>query len=174
MWRWLGAAAALAAATLTAPAAVTATAASRPAVDCRAEPGSHLALTHRYRLVLRIGPIENMYMSYQVRASHPKHGELMIRGRMVMPMHGPLHHLEVHICSRGTHVVVTRANPAIVLADNTNHGYPHKLPVAVMQGIGAGRADLHYGNNVAMPHHHRYTITVTCNHQRATFRVTAP
>jgi hypothetical protein len=39
---------------------------------------------------------------------------------------------------------------------------------------GAGRADLHYGNNVATPHHHRYTITVTCNGQRATFHITSP
>jgi hypothetical protein len=70
--------------------------------------------------------------------------------------------------------VVVNANPTIVLTDNTAHGHPKKLPVAVMQGIGAGRADLHYGNNVAMPHHHRYRIAVTCNGQRATFHITSP
>jgi hypothetical protein len=174
MWRRLGAAAALSTAILTASAAHTATAARRPAVDCQAERGTHLVVTRSYRFVLRIGSVENMYMPYQVRASHPKHGEVMIRGRMVMPMHGPLHHLEVHICARTTHVVLTRANPTIVLVDKTKHGQLYKLPVAVMHGIGAGRSDLHYGNNVAMPHHHRYAITVTCNGQRATFHVRSP
>jgi hypothetical protein len=115
-----------------------------------------------------------MFMPYQVRASHPKHGEVMVRGRMVMPTHGPLHHLEVHICRKTSHVVVTNAHPTIFLVDNTKHGHPRKLPVAVMQGIGADRSDLHYGNNVAMPHHHRYTITVACNGQRAILHVVAP
>jgi hypothetical protein len=43
-----------------------------------------------------------------------------------------------------------------------------------MQAIGAGRADLHYGNNVAMPHHHRYTITVALNGERAVLHVASP
>jgi hypothetical protein len=175
MWRGVGPAAALTAAIVTATFTTGLSAAAHgPVVDCKAEHGTHLALTHSYRFVLRIGHVENMYMPYQVRASHPKNGEVMLRGRMVMPTHGPLHHLEVHICKRTTHVVVTNADPTIVLLDNTVHGRPKKLPVAVMQGIGAGRADLHYGNNVAMPHHHRYTITVACNGQRATFHLTAP
>jgi hypothetical protein len=165
--------AALAAATA---AVVTANASAphRPPTDCKVERGAHLALTHSFRFVLRLGPVEGMLMPYQVRATHAKHGEVMLGGRMVVPTHGPLHHLEVHICARPTRVVVTNANPTIVLTDNTEHGYPHKLPAAVMQGIGAGRADLHYGNNVAMPHHHHYMIGVTCNDQRATFHVTSP
>jgi hypothetical protein len=115
-----------------------------------------------------------MYMPYQIRSSHPKHGEAMLRGRMVMPMHGPLRHLEAHICSRPTGAVVTKANPTIVLVDDSAHGHPQKLPVAVMEGIGQGLADLHYGNNVLMPHRHRFTITVTYTGQRATFHITAP
>jgi hypothetical protein len=90
-----------------------------------------------------------------------------------MPMHGPRRHLEVHIWLRRTRAVVTDANPTIVLVDNTAHGLPHRLPVAVMEGIGEGRADLHYGNNVAMSHHHRYTITVACAGQRATLHLKA-
>jgi hypothetical protein len=115
-----------------------------------------------------------MFMPYQVRASHPKHGEVMLRGRMFIPARGPLHHLEVHICASTTRAVITNADPTIVLTDDTTHGHPKKLPVAVMQGIGAGRADLHYGNYVALPHHHQFTITVTSDRQRATFHVTAP
>jgi hypothetical protein len=175
MRRPLRATAALTAAILTAVlAAAGASASHRPAIDCKVGPGANLGLTRSYRFVLHIGHVENMFMPYQVRSSHPRHGEVMLRGRMVMPTHGPLHHLEVHICIKTTHVVVTDANPMIVLTDNTAHGHPENLPVAVMQGIGVGRSDLHYGNNVAMPHHHHYTITVTCNRQRVTFHVTAP
>lgn len=152
----------------------SATAARRPATDCKVEHDMHLALARSYRFVLRVGPVENMFMPYQMRASHPRHGEVMLRGQMVMPMHGPLHHLEVHICFRRTHVVVTNAKPTIVLRDNTADGHPRKLPVAVMQGIGQGSSDLHYGNNVAMPHHHRYTIRVACKGQRVIFHIAAP
>jgi hypothetical protein len=173
--RRLATAAAVAATIIAAALSVgTAGAAHHPPVDCKAQPRAHLALTRSYGFVLLIGPVENMYMPYQVRASRPKHGEVMLRGQMVMPTHGPLHHLEVHICRRASRVVVTNANPTIVLVDNTKHGHPQKLPVAVMQAIGAGRADLHYGNNVAMPHHHRYTITVALNGERAVLHVASP
>ena len=48
------------------------------------------------------------------------------------------------------------------------------IPVAVMDGIGAGTADLHYGNNVPMPGGHRFTLTVTLKRHKAVFRVTSP
>lgn len=159
---------------LVAAVCATASAAQRPATDCRVGPGTQLILSRSYRFVLRLGPVENMWMPYQVRASHPKHGEVMLRGRMIVPTHGPLHHLEVHICMRPTRAVVTKADPTIVLVDNTSRRKPYKLPVAVMEGIGEGRADLHYGNNVAMPHHHRFTIAVTYKAQRAAFHIAAP
>jgi len=142
--------------------------------DCKVSSGAHLSLTRSYRFVLQIGPVAGMLMPYQVRASHVKHGEVMLRGQMVMPMHGPLHHLELHICAKATRIVVTNAHPTIVLVDMTAHGRPRKLPIAVMEGIAAGRADLHYGNNVAMPHYHRYRITVTCTGQRTVFRDLSP
>ena len=172
---WLASAVIVAAGMATAACAdTTATATHHPATDCKLERGAHLALTHSYRLVLRIGPVEGMLMPYQVRANHVKHGEVMLGGQMVVPTHGPLHHLEVHICAKKTHVVVAKANPTIVLTDTTKQIPPKTIPVAVMEGISAGRADLHYGNNVSMPHHDRYTITVTLEGQRAVFHVVAP
>ena len=156
-------------------AAFAATSGTRHATtDCTLEPGAHLALTQSYRFVLRIGPVEGMLMPYQVRANHVKHGEVMLGGRMFVPTHGPLHHLEVHICARTTGGVIANAHPTIVLVDETNHRTPTKIPVAVMEGIDVGRADLHYGNTVAMPHHHRYTIRVTTKHERAIFHLVAP
>jgi hypothetical protein len=43
------------------------------------------------------------------------------------------------------------------------------VPVAVMEEIGAGTADLHYGNNVPMPGGHRFTVTATLKGQKAVF-----
>jgi hypothetical protein len=113
-----------------------------------------------------------MYMPYQVRASHPKHGEQMLRGQMTTDVSiltgGPVRHVEVQICAKGTRRVVTNASPKIVVRDLTTHRVV-SLPVAVMEGIGEGVADLHYGNNVAIPRRHRFVITVSWRSDRAAF-----
>lgn len=83
-------------------------------------------------------------------------------------------HLEVRICSRATGKVVQNAQPTITVVDNTSNGMSDHVPVAAMEGIGAGVADLHYGNNVTMPAMHRYTVTVTLNGEKAVFNFTRP
>ena len=112
-------------------------------------------------------------MPYQVRASHPRHGEVMLRGRMTtdisMLTGGPVRHVEVQICTRRTRAVVTNARPRIVVHDLTKRNAV-TLPVAVMEGIGEGVADLHYGNNVAIPRRHRFVITASWRTDRAIFR----
>jgi hypothetical protein len=139
---------------------------------CGRASGKQLAASHHYVFTLLVGPAENMYMPYQVRASHPKHGEAMLRGHMTtdvsMLSGGPVRHLEVQICARRTRTVVTNASPKIVVHDLTKHKVV-SLPVAVMEGIGEGAADLHYGNNVAIPRRHRFIVTVSWRTDRATF-----
>jgi hypothetical protein len=52
-----------------------------------------------YKLTLMIGPLEQMYTRAQYKKMHPKHGEIMISGTMVMGGMGgmgmdmPNHHL---------------------------------------------------------------------------------
>jgi hypothetical protein len=145
---------------------------ARSPVGCGRASGKQLAASRHYVFTLRVGPAENMYMPYQVRASHPKHGERMLRGQMTtdvsMLSGGPVRHLEVQICARGTRSVITNASPTIVVRDLTKHTVV-SLPVAVMEGIGEGVADLHYGNNVAIPRRHRFIITVSCRTDRVAF-----
>jgi hypothetical protein len=145
---------------------------ARPPVGCGRAPGKQIVTSRDYVFALLVGPAENMYMPYQVRASHPKHGEVMLRGHMTtdiaMLSGGPVRHLELQICARRTRAVVTNASPKIVLHDLTKHKAV-SLPVAVMEGIGEGVADLHYGNNVAIPRRHRFTITVSWRTDRAIF-----
>lgn len=113
-------------------------------------------------------------MPYQVRANHPKHGEAMLRGTMSSSTSlltgGPVLHLEVQICTKGTSAVVTDAKPRIVVIDETI-GRTRKMPVAVMEDIAVGKADLHYGNNIGMAPKHRYLVKVSWRRQRVTFPV---
>ena len=83
-------------------------------------------------------------------------------------------HLEVHICSRSTGKVVQNAQPTITVVDHTSNDMADHVSVAEMEGIDAGVADLHYGNNVTMPAMHRYTVTVTLNGEQAVFNFTRP
>lgn len=141
------------------------------------EAAKRVALTHAYRFTLLIGEVENMYMPRQVRANHLRHGEVMLRGTMgtstALLTGGTLRHLEVQICARPTRVVITHANPKIVVDDATS-GRVVTLPVSVMEGIGEGAADLHYGNNVAMAAGHHYVVMVTWKGERASFKFALP
>ena len=95
----------------------------------------------------------------------------MLRGTMTSAAAltgDPIRHLEVQICERATRVVVTNANPKIVVDDRTKRK-ALVLPVSVMEGIGEGVADLHYGNNIAMPRKHRFLVAVTWKRERASF-----
>ena len=145
-------------------------------VGCKTESGTQIAATASYRFALRIVMAEKMYTPAEVRKKHLKHGEVMLRGSMSMggmSMGGSMRHLEVQICAKKTGAVITNANPTIVVVDNTAK-MTTRVPIAVMEGIGEGVADLHYGNNVVMSVGHRYTITVTLRGERVVFRVRLP
>lgn len=154
----------------------TGAAAKAPATGCAAGGGKQIALTARHRFALHVGMPEMMYTPAQVRKMHPKSGEVMLRGTMTGGMHmgGAMRHLEVQICVRKSRAVVTNARPTIVVIDETAHGMPMNVPVAVMEGVGEGVADLHYGNNVAMPAGHRFKVTVKLKGERAVFDVRSP
>ena len=83
-------------------------------------------------------------------------------------------HLEIHICSLADGSVVQDAQPTIRVVDQSSGGMTTQVPVAVMEGIGMGTADLHYGNNLDMPAGHAYTVTVTLNSDIATFNIHTP
>jgi hypothetical protein len=166
----------LASAALVAHTAVARTGAAG-AAGCKREAGAQTMVTSSYRFKLRVGPSEKMYTPAQVRRLHPKTGEVMLRGTMMamghMSMGESMRHLEVQICARGTSAVLTHARPTIVVVDEMMHKTT-QVPIAVMEGIGEGVADLHYGNNVPMRPGDRYTIRVGLKHQRAVFHLTLP
>ena len=83
-------------------------------------------------------------------------------------------HLEVHICDRSTGMAVQGVHPAIRITDHTSSNMTTNIPIAVMQGIGSGTADLHYGNNAIMPPGHSFTVTVTVGSQMAAAQLRIP
>ncbi|MHB1535825.1 MAG: hypothetical protein ACYC1D_14705 [Acidimicrobiales bacterium] len=147
-------------------------AASTP-VGCSTTGAAAQANSASYHYVLDVGPTQQMYSRAQVAASHPKHGEVMVSGSMAMASGPGAQHLEVHICSRTTGEVVVGAAPSITLTDTTA-GTTTAVPVAAMQGVTAGQADLHYGNNVDAPAGHSFVVTVKFRGQQATLRFTRP
>jgi hypothetical protein len=129
--------------------------------------------TPSYVFALDIGPVETMYTPAQVKAKHPKTGEVMLSGTMSGGMSGmsgsSQRHLEVHICTTAGKVV-TGAHPKIVVSDPKSMTVT--VPIATMEGIGEGVSDYHYGNNVELTAGHKITVTVTLNGQQAVFHTT--
>lgn len=143
-----------------------------------------LGSTASYNLVAEIGPIQAMFTPAQVAAQHPKTGEEMFSGTMVMPpgmdpsqmemgnmpgMNIPpeWHHLEVHIFDRKTGDVVKTISPVITVTNNLT-GKMQQVPDVAMQGIVEGPGDYHYGNNVDLPAGN-YTVTAVIGSETANF-----
>ncbi len=171
-------AAALAAVPLLAVAPVSALGAADTSnvAGCKGESGAQSAATASYRFVLRVGMHEKMYTPAQVKKTHPKTGEVMLSGTMSamgqMAMGTSMRHLEVQICSRSDRAVIANAHPTIFLVDSASKtGAAIKVAVAVMEGIGKGLADLHYGNNVQMAAGRSYTVKVSLKGETITFHV---
>lgn len=146
-----------------------------------------------YVMSVVLGPVEAMYSPADVGRMHPAAGEVMLRGTMVMQpgaggnagmtmsgdmsgmnMNGPtaggqVRHLEVHICT-ASGSVVTNANPSIRLRDTTD-GVVTTVPIAVMQGVTSGTADLHYGNNVSVTLGDTYFADIAVNGATASVRL---
>jgi predicted metal-binding membrane protein len=128
--------------------------------------------TASYTMALQIGPAQDMYTAAQVKARRITSGELMLGGTM-SAMHmgmASTRHLEVHICTRSG-AVVTGAHPTITVGDRSAKAMAMRVPIATMEGIGLGKADYHYGNNVALAAGHQATVTVTLNGEQALFHV---
>jgi hypothetical protein len=147
------------------------------AAGCRATPGSQTTTTATYAELLHVGPQENMAMPAEVKAEHLTKGEEMLGGSMaeLTPTGAGIsvtRHLEVHICFRASGKVVVGQSPSITLA--SAGGAARQVPVMEMQGITAGAADYHYGNNVPLHPGETYAVTVALKGNVARFSYTEP
>ncbi len=134
------------------------------------------AVTGPYRVVMSIGPLENMYTMAEYRKKRPRHGELILSGAGMMGrMHNASmgmfapHHLEAHIYNARDGKVVTTARVGITVTDLHTRRVIVVL-VLTMEGIGEGVKDFHYGNTIMLMTEH-YRVGVTVNGARASFVV---
>jgi hypothetical protein len=155
-----------------ATAVVTSTQASSAGSGCAIPAGALESTTARYLVALTVGPMETMYSRSEAAVKHPTSGEVMLGGAMSNAAGSSVRHLEVHLCSKDGTQVVQNASPSISVTDTTANGAPQNVPVAVMQGVGEGVADLHYGNNVSLPGGHTYLVIVSVGADRAGFSFT--
>jgi len=133
------------------------------------------ATTATYKLTLSVGPTEAMYTMDEVKAKHPKTGEVMVGESTSMggmSMGRANRHLEVHIAARATGKTVTNVSPTITLTDTSamsGMSKAQKVNAMAMEGIGEGAADLHYGDNVKLTPGHVYRVVVTIKGEKAEF-----
>ena len=139
--------------------------------------GSMAVKTKSYVFTASLEAFQQMYTPAQVKAKHPKSGEVMVSGQM-----GGMHmsmssqrHLEIHICARTTGKAVTGAHPSITFVDQKQMGKMkmETVPVAAMYSIKLGPSDYHYGNNVTVTPGHTYGVTVKLDRQAASFKLKA-
>lgn len=135
---------------------------AQSATACAAQAGSQTVSTPAHYFVMHLGPREAMYSMTQVRSMHPNSGEVMVGGAMGAGTSmsgaggmsgmaaGSARHLEVKICDRRTGAVIRSSGVRMTIADTTTNGMAKAMSVAMMQGVGAGANDLHYGNNVML------------------------
>ena len=108
-------------------------------------------LSGPYRIVLSIGPVEQVYTGEQARRLHPKTGEVAVNSSsLATGTPPPNRYLALNVYSRATGANLTnlKVSISIVMPSGKARAEP---PSVVMQRIGAGLSDRHYGGNVSLP-----------------------
>ncbi len=135
-----------------------------------------------YRLTLVVGPLQHMYTRSQYNSLHPRSGEVMLSGAMMMGGTGTGmsmgmmgRHLELYVTDRSTMRAVTNAMVGITYQPVVGMGVmavrPRVVPIATMIEIGGGMASFHYGNNVALATRTAYHVAVRVNMTSALFTI---
>ena len=124
-----------------------------------------------YKLVLKIGPPEKIFTVDQARRLHPKAGEIAIIG--TAPTSDAItanHYLALYLYSRATGASVSnvKLSLSIILPNGTARREPAGI---VMQRIGSGPADRHYGANVSLPNG-PYRVVVQVEEPSSSFAFT--
>jgi hypothetical protein len=138
--------------------------------------------TSSWNLSLEVGPLQPMFTQQQQQTQHPKVGEVMFTGQMVMPpgmsgmqnmvgMSAPnWYHMEVHYYDKTSGFPVKGLDPVVTVTSAAT-GQSQTLPIVTMQGLNEGARDFHYGNNIELPKG-LYHVTTVANGQTDSFDFT--
>jgi len=119
---------------------------------------TRLATSASYLVVVNVLPGEPMFDSNEVHMHHPTEGELALDG-VANPLGKDVRHIEAHIYDRATGLPDLDVHPAIVVTNHTT-GDRIEVPATLMQDVGIGAIDAHFGNNVRVTGDSDLTLTI--------------
>ncbi|MCU1401123.1 MAG: hypothetical protein JWN62_4232 [Acidimicrobiales bacterium] len=119
---------------------------------------TRIATTARYFVVANVLPGEHMFTRHEEETEHPTVGELIISG-VGNPLGVDVRHVEAHIYDRTTGMPLSNVKPSINIL-NRSTGERIAVTPTLMQDVGIGALDIHYGNNVAVAGDSDLTLTI--------------
>lgn len=126
-----------------------------------------------YRLTLKIGVAQKLYSPAEIGLQHPRRGEQVLRMPVIRAMHStpPTASLALYVYSIANGKTIS-AVPVAMTITSPAGAVLQRVPAALLQGIGEGPADRHFGANVTLPAG-SYRVLVRVGHLSAVFDIPA-
>jgi len=141
---------------------------------CRVDGPKKTTATRAF--VLHVLPPERIFTSGQAAELTPKEGEVIFRGALVDEARAgspSQTHVSVHILDRRRGDAVWEPYPLRVRLGPADGEEVRPLDVALMEGIGEGVCDRHYGTNVRLDAGRRYQLSATLGSETVRFNFEA-
>jgi hypothetical protein len=163
---------------LVAGAALAGTAPARAVPVARCQVDGPERRTAARTFVLRVLAAETIFTRAEAATAKPNHhGEVIVRGalpRAVRTASRAQTHVSVHVFDRRTGSAVWEPYPLRVRLRRATEEAPGRpLALALMDGVGKGSCDRHYGTNVRLEAGQRYTLTATLGSDTVVFSFVA-
>jgi hypothetical protein len=124
--------------------------------------------------LLRTLTAQRIFTKAEAAAAKPTHhGEVILRGALTPRARAGTRsqtHLSVYVFDRGSGRLVWEPYPLRARLRRADEQAPGRsIAVALMQGVGRGVCDRHYGTNVRLVAGERYTLTATLGRETVVF-----
>lgn len=128
--------------------------------------------------VLRVRAPQRIFTKAEAATAKPEHhGELIVRGALPRAARAGTRsqtHVSIHVRDRETGRVLWEPYPLRVRLRRASEQAPGRaLAVALMEGVGKGVCDRHYGTNVRLEAGQRYILTATLGSDTVSFSLEA-
>lgn len=127
---------------------------------------TRIALTPSYLLVVNVLPSEAMYTHDDIESMSPTEGEVILEGTGE-PVGVGVRHVEAHVYDRETGTTMSNVEPEIRVFNRTT-GERVDVAPTLMQDVIVGRADIHYGNNVAVSGNSDISVEISLDDEEVT------
>lgn len=138
---------------------------------CRVEGPVRRTAARTY--VLHVLRPEKIFTRAEAARLRPRKGEVIVRGSLPTQARAgsaAQTHVSVHILARASAQAVWRPYPLrVTLALAGQRQRPVAVAVALMQGVGKGLCDRHYGTNLRLENGRKYELTATLGGETVAF-----